>query len=347
MRAVAPQTAQRHSRAPRAHHHWVVVAFATLVVAIAYLCLSISQAISGHSDERIQAAPLIVPAPGEQDETAAVPDPPTVEASVAESAPPAPAPVRGLAPAVGDPALLAAIQDALGEDRDHVAVSVRRISDGRSAAVNGDYQFYAASTFKLAVLYEVERRISTGDLRLDDRVTISGEDAAEDLGTLAALPLAPDGSLTIGDALRAMVTHSDNASAVALLHLVGAANVDATLRRIGAADLSVNTRDLPATAAGMARLMEAIVRGENLSPDARRHARDLLLAQEWREGIPAGLPPGATAGNKTGTWEGLTHDIGFVEAPGGTYVIAVLSAHGWVWDPIARISAAAWNELTR
>ncbi|MBK6663107.1 MAG: serine hydrolase [Thermoflexaceae bacterium] len=132
-----------------------------------------------------------------------------------------------------------------------------------------------------------------------------------------------------------------------LLHLVGAANVDATLRRIGAADLSVNTRDLPATAAGMARLMEAIVRGENLSPDARRHARDLLLAQEWREGIPAGLPPGATAGNKTGTWEGLTHDIGFVEAPGGTYVIAVLSAHGWVWDPIARISAAAWNELAR
>jgi len=260
-------------------------------------------------------------------------------------APSLPATVRPAA--LPDDALARAVLAALGDDTESYSVVIRRLRDGLGFELNPNREFYAASTFKLAVLYEVERRISTGDLRLDDRVTISGEDAAEDLGTLAALPLAPDGSLTIGDALRAMVTRSDNASAVALLHLVGAANVDATLRRIGAADLSVNTRDLPATAAGMARLMEAIVRGENLSPDARRHARDLLLAQEWREGIPAGLPPGATAGNKTGTWEGLTHDIGFVEAPGGTYVIAVLSAHGWVWDPIARISAAAWNELTR
>jgi len=260
-------------------------------------------------------------------------------------APSLPATVRPAA--LPDDALARAVLAALGDDTESYSVVIRRLRDGRGFELNPNREFYAASTFKLAVLYEVERRISTGDLRLDDRVTISGEDAAEDLGTLAALPLAPDGSLTIGDALRAMVTRSDNASAVALLHLVGAANVDATLRRIGAADLSVNTRDLPATAAGMARLMEAIVRGENLSPDARRHARDLLLAQEWREGIPAGLPPGATAGNKTGTWEGLTHDIGFVEAPGGTYVIAVLSAHGWVWDPIARISAAAWNELAR
>ena len=260
-------------------------------------------------------------------------------------APSLPAAVRPAA--LPDDALARAVLAALGDDAESYSVVIRRLRDGRGFELNANREFYAASTFKLAVLYEVERRISTGDVRLDDRVTISGEDAAEDLGTLAALPLAPDGSLTIGDALHAMVTRSDNASAVALLHLVGAANVDATLRRIGAVDLSVNTRDLPATAAGMARLMEAIVRGEDLSPDARRHARDLLLDQEWRDGIPAGLPASATVGNKTGTWEGLTHDIGFVEAPGGTYVIAVLSAHGWVWDPIARISAAAWNELAR
>ena len=260
-------------------------------------------------------------------------------------APSLPAAVRPAA--LPDDALARAVLAALGDDTESYSVVIRRLRDGRGFELNPNREFYAASTFKLAVLYEVERRISTGDLRLDDRLTISGEDAAEDLGTLAALPLAPDGSLTIGDALRAMVTHSDNASAVALLHLVGAANVDATLRRIGAADLSVNTRDLPATAAGMARLMEAIVRGEPLPPRAGRHARALPPAQEGGEGFPAGLPPGATAGNKTGTWEGLTHDIGFVEAPGGTYVIAVLSAHGWVWDPIARISAAAWNELAR
>ncbi|HMS59298.1 MAG TPA: class A beta-lactamase-related serine hydrolase [Tepidiformaceae bacterium] len=260
-------------------------------------------------------------------------------------APSLPAAVRPAA--LPDDALARAALAALGDDTESYSVVIRRLRDGRGFELNPNREFYAASTFKLAVLYEVERRISTGDLRLDDRLTISGEDAAEDLGTLAALPLAPDGSLTIGDALRAMVTHSDNASAVALLHLVGAANVDATLRRIGAADLSVNTRDLPATAAGMARLTEAIVRGEPPPPGPPPPPPPPPPPQARREGLPAGLPPGATAGNKTGTWEGLTHDIGFVEAPGGTYVIAVLSAHGWVWDPIARISAAAWNELAR
>jgi len=248
---------------------------------------------------------------------------------------------------VPDDSLERAVRDALGDDAASYAVVVRRLRDGRTFELNPNREFYAASTFKLAVLYEAERRISLGELRMDDRVTISGEDASEDLGTLGRLDLAPDGSLSVGEALRAMVTRSDNATAVALLHLLGAPAIDATLRRLGATGISVNTRDLPITAAGMARLMEALVRGEGLTPDARRHARELLLAQEWRDGIPAGLPPGASAGNKTGTWEGITHDIGFVEAPGGTYVIAVLSSRGWVWEPIARVSAAAWNDLIR
>jgi beta-lactamase class A len=226
-------------------------------------------------------------------------------------------------------------------------VVVKRLGDGRGATVNADKEFYAASLFKLAVLEEAERRISAGTLSLDDRLTLTGEDVAEDLGTLSEVPLDEDGSVSIREALRAMVTLSDNATAVALMHLLDAGQVDRTLRSLGIETMSVNTTDLPATAGDMARLMEALVIGRGLTPAAQADARALLLAQETRSGIPQGVPEGVAVGNKTGTWEDALHDVAFVDAPGGTYVLAVLTDGSGGWAPIARVSDAVYAVLAR
>jgi beta-lactamase class A len=107
----------------------------------------------------------------------------------------------------------------------------------------------------------------------------------------------------------------------------------------------VNTPDLPTTSDDIARLMAALATGEGLSPAAGAHARSLLEAQEWRWGIPAGLPEGVTVGNKTGTWDSALHDAAYVDSPNGEYVIAVLTDGTAGWDVIARVSAAAWHVL--
>lgn len=250
-------------------------------------------------------------------------------------------------PMAEDSRLQAAILDELGPNASRYGVVVRRLSDGLGATVNPGRVFYAASTFKLAVLYEAERRRSLGELDFSATLELTPEDLDEDLGTLADLPLGPDGTLTIAGALEAMIVHSDNASAVALMHLLGAGAIDETLASLGLRHTSVNTRELPTTAADMALLMEAIARGAGVDAVARAHMRELLLAQLTRTGIPAGLPVGVIAGNKTGTWENATHDVAFVEAPGGTYVIAVLSEAGWEWDPVARVSRAVYGVLSR
>jgi hypothetical protein len=52
------------------------------------------------------------------------------------------------------------------------------------------------------------------------------------------------------------------------------------------------------------------------------------------------------AGNKTGTWEHITHDVAYVDAPGGTYIIAVLSDTDRDWDQIADVSEAVYSALT-
>jgi beta-lactamase class A len=247
----------------------------------------------------------------------------------------------------GDPQLYGAIVAALGPDLEHYGVVVKRLTDGRGATVNADKQFYAASLFKLAVLEEAERRQSAGTLNFDDEITLTDEDVSEDLGTLSEVPMDSSGSLSIRDALRAMVTVSDNATAVALLHLLGGPEIDETLRSLGLTTMSVNTTDLPTTASDMALLMEAVVTGRGLTAEGQADARTLLLGQEVRSGVPQGVPGGVKVGNKTGTWDNATHDVAFVEAPGGTYVIAVLTDGSGGWAPIARVSAAVYSLLAQ
>jgi beta-lactamase class A len=271
--------------------------------------------------------------------------PAPASAALSEATPVAPD-VNDVPAAVSDDAeILDAILAALGDDADHYSVVVRRLEDGRGAALNPEREYYAASLFKLAVLYEAERQRSVGALDFDEMIQISSEDVAEDLGTIGSLGLDDSGMIPVRAAVQAMVTRSDNTSAVTLLRALGPATVDTTLAALGLRHTSVNTRDLPTTAADMALLMEAIVRGRGVDPAWREDMRSLLLQQETRSGIPQLLPPRIAVGNKTGTWPSATHDVAFVDAPGGTYVIAVLSDRGWVWEPIARVSRAVYAVL--
>jgi beta-lactamase class A len=244
-----------------------------------------------------------------------------------------------------DPELKRVIEQALGDDKDGASVVVKRLTDGTMARWNADRVYYAASLYKLAVLYEAFRQRKLGTLSFERAVPVTEAYVAQDLGTLTRLPRTPEGGLAIGEAVRGMVTLSDNTSATILLDVLGHRNIDATLQALGLTSTSVNTTDLPTTAADMARLMEAIVRGEGLDAQSAQEMLALLLAQETRAGIPRGIPQGVQVGNKTGTWPGATHDVAVVLAPTGPYVIAVLTEGSWAWNPITRVSQAVYQYL--
>lgn len=257
----------------------------------------------------------------------------------------APAVPSAAVASVADAALLEAIKSALGPDADSTSVVVRRLRDGRSAVWKPEQVYYSASLFKLAVLYEAGRQRLDGRLDVNGALALTGADLDEDLGSLGSLQRNPDGSLPVQEALKAMVERSDNTSAVALARTLGYGSIDRSLAELGLRATSVNTQELPTTAADMALLMEAIVRGSGLTPALRDEMLGLLSRQETRNGIPARLPAGVRSGNKTGTWQNATHDVGFVEAPSGVYVIAVLSEAGWRWEPIAKVSRAVYEVL--
>lgn len=307
---------------------------ALLLVAVVYFCSVVARALVPSASA--EGGP---PAVGAELARVAAR---STEADITLDAPSEVAPDRALQDAV-----TAALASHAGTA---AAVAVLNVDDGRWAAHDPDRVFYAASTFKLAVLYEAERRISAGDLSLDDRILLTEEALSEDLGTLDLVAIAEDGTVSVEEALTAMITLSDNATAVALLRHLGPAAIDATLRELGLTTMAVNTKELPATAPDLALLMRAIVTGEGVGDEEREHMRGLLLAQTIRSGIPAALAAesraGVEIGNKTGTWPGITSDVAFVQSAAGTYVLAVTAEGDWNWALVGDVSRAVYDAMT-
>lgn len=75
----------------------------------------------------------------------------------------------------------------------------------------------------------------------------------------------------------------------------------------------------------MLRLVEAIFRGEGLSPASREAVIDILKRQKYTTIIPEQLPFGVQAAHKTGTLRGVRNDVGLVFAGERTYAVALMS----------------------
>ncbi len=260
------------------------------------------------------------------------------------SLPAAPAQTNFLA--APDEDLEEALYDAVNSQGGGMSIALIRLEDGATAAIDGDETWYSASLFKLAVLYEVERQLDAGTIKRSDRLVLTDADLAEDLGTAWDLPIDGAGTVSVEEALDAMVTHSDNSTAVALIRLAGGySQIDTTLKSLGLTGTSVNTEELPTTAADMALLMEALATGKGLKKESAEEVRTLLLDQETRSGIPSGAPEGAKVGNKTGTWPGATHDVAFIATESGTYILAILSDRSWGWDAVSNATWHIFNAL--
>lgn len=241
-----------------------------------------------------------------------------------------------------DPGLERVVRTALGERIEHYSVVVKELDQGTGVAVNADRVFYAASLFKLAVMYEAFRRAESGDLRLSSELTVTPEALREDLGTLTKVQLEVGDRLSVGRLVELMMVFSDNTASVLLRDAFGRPEIDQTIRSLGLRNTSVNSPDLPTTAFDMAVLSEAIATGRGVSKEASQEMTQMMRKQSVRGRIPAGLPVSVPVANKTGTWENAGHDVAIVYAPSGTYLLVVLSDLTVRDDLIADLSSRVY-----
>jgi beta-lactamase class A len=269
-------------------------------------------------------------------------------------------------PVVLRDAILARIASTPGAT---VAVSYRDLQTGESLDINPDTVFHAASTMKIPVMIEVLRRSQAGGFSLDQEVLLVNQFASLADGSPFSLNAADDDDTTlyskigqrvaIRDLLNRMITRSSNLATNQLIALVGAEQVTANARALGASRISVlrGVEDQKAfdkgminttTAPDLAVLLAGIENGAVLSKESSAAMRDVLLAQEFNEKIPAGLPAGTKVAHKTGEITAVSHDAGVVYPAGRKPYVIVVLTRGMQDSAasnamIADISRLVWN----
>jgi beta-lactamase class A len=213
------------------------------------------------------------------------------------------------------------IEELVGDEETY-AVYVKDMASGAGAVLNSDRVFYAASLFKLEIMYEVLSQVEQGLIALDDVLTLTPYYESFGLGPRATRLCQ---QLTVFEALQAMMSVSDNAAAVLLQDVAGAGNISASMAALGMTETQLLSKDLPVTARDVALLLDAIVRSEAVSPEASALMVELMLSEVLDNGISSPLPQEVEVAHKTGNWSNATHDAAIVYGPGITYLLVVLS----------------------
>jgi beta-lactamase class A len=228
-----------------------------------------------------------------------------------------------------------------------VAVGYHDVGTGAGGASDGDRWFHAASTIKLAVLVALYATIDRQGLTGHARVHVRNQFTSLADGRYFRVELARDGNapvhdyigrtMRVEDLARHMITTSSNLATNVLVEVLGADSVQAVLDELGVTGIEfrrgvederawaagINNR---VTARGLVELLRLIVEERAISPAACSEMLDILHAQQFVSGIPAGLPDAARVANKTGEISTVAHDAGVVYLPHrDPYIVAVLT----------------------
>jgi beta-lactamase class A len=253
-----------------------------------------------------------------------------------------------------------------------IAVALHDFEHGTSWRLNGERWFHAASTIKVPVLMGVFDAIDQGRLEPFSRVHVrnwfigmadgkpyrvqSGRDSN------SAVHQARGRMLMVQELAEHMIVTSSNLATNLLLEIVGVEETQATLQRLrltgielrrgvedeAAWEQGINNR---VTAAGLSRALRLIEERKAVSEAAAEAMLEILHKQQFRSGIPAGLPDSARVAHKTGEMSTVAHDAGIVYLEGRRpYVVVILTE----WDAsadgrqqaIARISRAVYDYAT-
>lgn len=209
---------------------------------------------------------------------------------------------------------------------------------GYGYGIRPDEEFFTASVIKIPLMVAVYRRIDEGKLSMQSTVEISASDWAGGAGQMQYED--PGTPHTIEEYLQAMMNHSDNVAANALLRTVGGpAYVNSVAKSLGAKNTTMYQKlsseravvpelDNRSTPRDMARILSRIQAGKAASPQSCREMVSLMRGSAQETWLEEPLPNGVEVPDKSGWLYRVYDDVGIVTYGGHSYVIAVFSKHG-------------------
>jgi beta-lactamase class A len=230
------------------------------------------------------------------------------------------------------------------------------LDSGRTVSHLDGESFAMCSTFKGYAAARVLQMVQTGELTLDEQITVDPK--------WAALPNSPrtapnsGGLMTLADLCAAAVQVSDNCAGNLLLQTIGgpsaitdfARSIGDDRTRLDRWETELNSalpgdqRDTSSPHA-LGGGYRALLTGDVLAPAQRQQLEDWMRANETSS-IRPGLPAGWTSADKTGNGDyGSTNDVGIADGPGGQRLLLAIMTRSQSDDPKAPNNRAMIGEI--
>lgn len=214
-----------------------------------------------------------------------------------------------------------------------VSYHIVDLTSGQRFSRKADEPFPTASAIKIGILYELFRQADEGKVQLDVRRQVDADDKVGGAGILQQLD-AP--ALSPRDHAVLMILLSDNTATNVLIDLVGMDAINARMATLGTTTFALQRRmmDVAAAAAGAENLssagdlvlvMDAIRRGEGLTPTSRDAALE-ILRRPGPTSLRAGVPAALAVASKPGGLDGVRTEVAFVDLKDRPYMIAVMTS---------------------
>lgn len=250
------------------------------------------------------------------------------------------------------PSLEARLRPLIASHKGRVALAVKHLETGEAFAHEADRPMPTASLIKFPVMIEAYRQAEAGAIDLDATVTLAEADKVPGSGVLTD-HFSAGATFPLRDAIRLMIVYSDNTATNLVLDRIGIPATAATMEGLGCPETKIHSkvyrRDTSCfpdrskrfglgstTAAEMARLCEALHRGELVSARASEAMVEHMKRCEDPDKFPRFLPAGTAVAFKTGSVDASRTAAGILYTPAGPVALCVLTAENedrrWVPD---------------
>ena len=256
---------------------------------------------------------------------------------------------------------LRALEDLVGEQYPDIkgdyALFVQDLSyPSLTIAIQPDKRFVAASIIKIPILAAALAAIDEGKLSFDEIVYIDKSDIYGGSGIIKGMKIPT--KLTFLRLLQLMIYRSDNTATNKVIDILGFDYINEKIKESGLENtvlkrkmMDFKSRDKGienyTTVADLALILEKIYEKQLINPQLSSIALSFLKDQLVNDRLPRHLPHEVVVAHKTGLERGTVHDAGIVFAPGGDYIICVLtgqfSSYAQAKKFIADVSLLTYN----
>jgi beta-lactamase class A len=254
-----------------------------------------------------------------------------------------------------------------------VGIAVYDLQTKQTLLLNERVSLHAASTMKVPVMMEIFRLVDAKKIGLREPIEVRNRFFSIVDGSEYRLNKSDDSDdemynrigqkMPVIELVNHMIAMSSNLATNLLVEIAKPDHVMSLMQQLGANDIKVlrGVEDQKAFDAGknntttaydLMVLLRAIAENKVLSKKACEKMVEILAAQQFNEGIPAGVPTGTRVAHKTGDITKHNHDAAIVyPLDRKPYVIVVLTKgiaeHRRSSKLIADISRVVYRSLTQ